>query len=333
MPQLNFDALAQRAGVIFMGQTPVELDARTRNQIAMDAASPLVTAANGAVPAMFTTYVDPKVIEVLVEPMKMAQAFSEVKKGEWTSNSVIFPVVESVGETSSYGDFNENGLSDVNANWPSRQPYHYQNIIRVGEKEMALAGTAGLDWASRKQISSVLTLNKFQNKSYIYGIAGLQNYGMLNDPQLLPSITDSGWAAKDGQGIYDSCQKLFVQLVKQTGGLVDRDASMTLIMSPGMDSETTKTNQYNVNVNDQLKKNFPNMRSVTVPEYKTDAGEMVQLVVDSYEGQATVELSFTEKLRAHALIQELSGFKQKRSQGTNGAIIYRPLFIASMLVS
>ena len=333
MPKLNFDALAQRAGVIFMGQNPVELDARTRSQIAMDAASPLVTAANGAVPAMFTTYVDPKVIEVLVEPMKMAQAFSEVKKGEWTSNSVIFPVVESVGETSSYGDFNENGLSDVNANWPSRQPYHYQNIIRVGEKEMALAGTAGLDWASRKQISSVLTLNKFQNKSYIYGIAGLQNYGMLNDPQLLPSITDSGWAAKDGQGIYDSCQKLFVQLVKQTGGLVDRDASMTLIMSPGMDSETTKTNQYNVNVNDQLKKNFPNMRIVTVPEYKTDAGEMVQLVVDSYEGQATVELSFTEKLRAHALIQELSGFKQKRSQGTNGAIIYRPLFIASMLVS
>ena len=333
MPQLNFDALAQRAGVIFMGQTPVELDARARNQIAMDAASPLVTAANGAVPAMFTTYVDPKVIEVLVEPMKMAQAFNEVKKGEWTSNSVIFPVVESVGETSSYGDFNENGLSDVNANWPSRQPYHYQNIIRVGEKEMALAGTAGLDWASRKQISSVLTLNKFQNKSYIYGIAGLQNYGMLNDPQLLPSITDTAWAAKDGQGVYDSVQKLFVQLVKQTGGLVDRDASMTLIMSPGMDSETTKTNQYNVNVNDQLKKNFPNMRIVTVPEYKTDAGEMVQLVVDSYEGQATVELSFTEKLRAHALTQELSGFKQKRSQGTNGAIIYRPLFIASMLVS
>ena len=333
MPKLNFDALAQRAGVIFMGQNPVELDARARSQIAMDAASPLVTAANGAVPAMFTTHVDPKVIEVLVEPMKMAQAFSEVKKGEWTSNSVIFPVVESVGETSSYGDFNENGLSDVNANWPSRQPYHYQNIIRVGEKEMALAGTAGLDWASRKQISSVLTLNKFQNKSYIYGIAGLQNYGMLNDPQLLPSITDTGWAAKDGQGIYVSCQKLFVQLVKQTGGLVDRDASMTLIMSPGMDSETTKTNQYNVNVNDQLKKNFPNLSIVTVPEYKTDAGEMVQLVVDNYEGQATVELSFTEKLRAHALIQELSGFKQKRSQGTNGAIIYRPLFIASMLVS
>ena len=334
MPQLNFDALAQRAGVVFMtGHSPVELDARARNQIAMDAASTLATAPNGAVPALFTTYVDPKVIEVLVEPMKMAQAFNEVKKGDWTTNSVMFPVVEAVGETSTYGDFGENGLSDVNANWPSRQPYHYQNIIRVGEREMALAGAAGLDLASRKQIASVLTLNKFQNKSYIYGISGLQNYGMLNDPQLLPSITDTAWAAKDGQGVYDSVQKLFVQLVKQTGGLVDRDASMTLIMSPSMDSETTKTNQYNVNVNDQLAKNFPNLRIVTVPEYKTDAGEMVQLVVDSYEGQPTVELSFTEKMRAHALIQAKSGFEQKRSQGTNGAIIYRPLFIASMLVS
>ncbi|WP_432784687.1 hypothetical protein AAEX37_01962 [Oligella sp. MSHR50489EDL] len=333
MSQLNFDALAQRAGIVFMtGHSPVELDAHVRNQIAMDS-SALITAANGAVPALFTTYVDPKVIEVLVEPMKMAQAFTEVKKGDWTTSSVLFPVVESVGETSTYGDFNENGLSDVNANWPVRQPYHYQNIIRVGEREMALAGAAGLDLASRKQIASALTLNKFQNKTYIYGIEGLQNYGILNDPQLPPSITDTAWDAKDGAEVYDSVQKLFVQLVAQTGGLIDREESMTLLMSPGMDAHTTKTNQYNVNVNDQLKKNFPNLRIVTVPEYKTDAGEMLQLVVDEYEGQKTVELSFTEKMRAHALIQHKSGFEQKRSQGTNGAIIYRPLFIASMLVS
>ena len=60
---------------------------------------------------------------------------------------------------------------------------------------------------------------------------------------------------------------------------------------------------------------------------------MVQLVVDEYEGQTTVELGFTEKMRVHPLIQMLSGYEQKRSQGTLGAIIYRPLFIASMLAS
>lgn len=333
MPKLNFDALAQRAGVVFMtGHNPVELNSQARSQIAMDA-SPLITTSNGAIPALFTIFVDPKVIEILVEPMKMATVFGETKKGDWTSTAIQFPVIESVGEVSSYGDFNENAMSDVNVNYPSRQPYHYQTIIRIGEREMAIAGQARFDWASRKQIAAALTLNKFQNKSYIYGIAGLQNYGMLNDPSLLPAITDTAWAAKDGQGVYDSIQKLFNQLVKQTGGLIDRSTAMTLIVSPAMDAQLTKTNQYNVNVSDQIAKNFPNLKVVTVPEYATNAGEHVQLVVNDYEGQPTVELAFTEKMRVHPLIQGLSGQEQKRSQGTLGAVIYRPLFIASMLVS
>ena len=333
MSKLNFDALEQRAGIVFMtGNSPVELDLRAKNQIAMDA-SPSITTPNAGVPALFTTYVDPKVIEVLVEPMKMATIFGETKKGDWTSSAVQFQVIESTGEVSSYGDFNENATSDANVNYPVRQPYHYQTIVRIGERELAIAGQAGLDWASRKQIAAALTLNKFQNKSYIYGIDGLQNYGLLNDPSLLPSITDTPWSAKDSQGIYDSVQKLFRQLVKQTGGLIDRSTAMTLIVSPAMDAELTKTNQYNVNVSDQIAKNFPNLKVVTVPEYSTTAGEIVQLIVDDYEGQPTVDLGFTEKMRVHPLIQAKSGFEQKRSQGTLGTVVYRPLFIASMLVS
>ncbi|PIT49164.1 DUF2184 domain-containing protein [Snodgrassella alvi] len=333
MPKLNFDALAQRAGVVFMtGHNPVELDVKARSQIAMDA-SPLITTPNGGIPALFTTFVDPKVIEILVEPMKIAQAFGETKKGDWTSTAVQFPVIESVGEVSSYGDFNENAMSDVNVNYPVRQPYHYQTIIRIGEREMAIAGQARLDWASRKQIAAALTLNKFQNKSYIFGVAGLQNYGLLNDPNLLPAITDTPWNSKDGQGVYDSIQKLFTQLVAQTGGLIDCSTSMTMLISPKMSTELTKTNQYNVNVSDQITKNFPNLKVVTVPEYSTAAGEQVQLSVDEYEGLPTIDPSFTEKMRVHPLIQGLSGQEQKRSQGTLGAVIYRPLFIASMLVS
>lgn len=333
MPNLNFNTLAQRAGVVFMtGHNPVELNSQARSQIAMDA-SPLITTPNAGIPALFTTYVDPKVIEILVEPMKMATAFGETKKGDWTSSAVQFPVVESVGEVSSYGDFNENAMSDANVNYPTRQPYHYQTIIRVGERELAIAGQARIDWASHKQIAAALTLNKFQNKSYIYGISGLQNYGLLNDPSLLPSITDAPWANKDGQGVYDSIQKLFSQLVKQSGGLIDRSATMTLLLSPEMETCFTKTNQYNVNVSDQIAKNLPNLSIVTVPEYSTAAGEVVQLIVNDYEGQSTVELAFTEKMRVHPLIQEKSSFEQKRSQGTLGAIVYRPLFIASMLVS
>jgi hypothetical protein len=44
-----------------------------------------------------------------------------------------------------------------------------------------------------------------------------------------------------------------------------------------------------------------------------------------------VDVAFTEKLRAHPVKVELSSFKQKKSQGTWGAIIYRPILIASMI--
>ena len=70
---------------------------------------------------------------------------------------------------------------------------------------------------------------------------------------------------------------------------------------------------------------------VTAPEYSTTSGELVQLVADEIEGQRTLEVAFTEKLRAHPIVVNLSSFKQKKSQGTWGAIIYRPFLVAQML--
>lgn len=328
---INFDALRNDIGVVFMGGQPQMLTDTQKHNLGMD--SDLITSPNSAIPALFNTFVDPKVIEVLVAPMKMADVCSEIKKGDWVTSSAVFPMIESTGETATYGDFDENGMSGVNVNYPTRQPYHYQTIIRVGEREIDQYGAANIDLASRKQIAAVLTLNKFQNKTYIYGVEGLQNYGAINDPSLLPSITDTGWAAKDGEGVYKSIQGLYAQLVKQTGGLIERTENMTLVLSPEIEVHLTKTNTYNVNVSDQLAKNFPNMKVVSVPEYATAAGQLVQLIVNEYEGQATADLGFTEKLRVHPMLQLKSGFEQKRSQGSYGSIIYRPLFIASMLVS
>ncbi|MEI9715992.1 DUF2184 domain-containing protein [Moellerella wisconsensis] len=332
MTQLNFNALEQRAGIVFAtGYNPQALTPLAK-QMAMD--SELVTTPNAGVLSLFTTYVDPKLIETLVTPMRMAEIFGETKKGDWTTQTAHFPVIESTGETSSYGDYNNNGAVGVNVNWPMRQPYHYQTIIRLGEKEMAMAGAAKIDWSSRKQIAAALTLNKFQNKSYIYGIDGLQNYGILNDPDSLPNVTSTPWEAMDGQGVYDSIQgKLYGELIKQNNGLVEASTPMVLLLSPKNEVNLHKTNQYNVNVYDQLNKNFPNLEIRSIPEFSTDAGEVVKLIVREYEGQETLDLSFTEKMRVHAMIPELSSWKQKRSQGTFGCIIYRPMFIASMLVS
>lgn len=336
---MNLHDLQRNAGIVFAtGYAPNVLSVQERQrmegelrQVAMDAA-PLLTAPNAGILSLFTTYVDPRVIEILVEPMKAAQIFGETKKGSWTDDFLQFPIAESTGETSSYDDFSENGMSGTNVNWETRDTYYYQTIIELGEREVERAGAAKLDWVSRKQISAALTLNKFQNKTYFNGVAGLRNWGILNDPSLLASITLPTWVGGDGQVVYDGIAQLYGQLVEQTAGLIDRNSPFILLLSPQAEAAFTRTNMYNVNVSDQIKKNFPNMEVQTAPEMSTDAGEAIKLIVKNYEGVDTVEPTFTEKMRVHPMVLGLSSWRQKRSQGTVGTIIYLPIMVASALV-
>ena len=337
--------LALKAGIHFMGQPNVDFQQENvmlrvaQDGFACDAQPALITTSNSGIPAFLSTFIDPKLIEVLVSPMKAVEIVGEeVKKGDWITDTAMFPVVESTGETSSYGDFSENGMAGANTNFPQRQSYHYQVITQWGEKELEKAGLARIDWANRQNIASVLTLNKFQNKSYFFGISGLQNYGLLNDPQLSAPVTPTtkvaggtSWTNAVATEVLADVQKLYKQLQTQANGLVELDSKMTLAMSPISEVALTKTTDFNVNVADILKKNFPNLTVKTAPEYSTVSGELVQLMLDEYEGQRTVDAAFTEKLRAHPIVVGSSSFKQKKSQGTWGAIIYRPVFIAQML--
>jgi hypothetical protein len=251
----------------------------------------------------------------------------------------MFPVIESTGEVSSYGDYSENGRAGVNSNFPQRQSYHYQVVTQWGEKELETAGLARIDWANRLNIASILTLNKFQNKTYFFGVAGLQNYGLLNDPNLsaaiVPTTKTAGgtlWSVATGTEVVADITKLYVKLQSQANGTIDRDTAMTLAMSPLSDGNgLTKVTDFNVTVAQKIKAIYPNMKVVVAPEYSTTSGEVVQLIADEVEGQRTADTAFTEKLRAHPIVVQSSSFKQKKSQGTWGTIIYRPAFIAQMI--
>lgn len=310
-------------------------------QLAMDAQPALVTQSNAGIPAWLSTYLDPTMIRLLVAKMKAAEIVGdEVKKGDWITKTAEFIMIESTGEVSSYGDYNENGKSGANSNYIPRQSYHYQTITQYGERELEVAGLGKIALANEKNLSSILTLNKYQNKTYFFGVTGLQNFGLLNDPSLTAPIaptvqngTAVNWADKDALGVLADIQALYTQLQLQSdnSGYVELDSTMTLAMSPTSEIALTKTTSFNVNVADLLKKNFPGLTVKTAPEYATASGELVQLMLNSVEGQRVASCAFTEKLRAHPMVTEMSAFKQKKSQGTWGTIIYQPLFVAAML--
>ena len=323
-----------------MNQTLQQLKAKVgvhfAYPMAMDAQASMITTSNAGIPAMLSNYVSPETIKVLIAPMKAAIIMGEKQTGDWTTTTATFPMIELTGEVSSYGDFNNNGSTGANVNFPQRQSYHYQTTSRWGEMQLETFSLANIDYVTQVNNASVMALNKFQNRSYFFGIAGLQNYGLLNDPALSAPITPTAAWSLDtttGDMVYADVVKMFKKLVVQSGGIVDMDAKMVLVMSPTTAVAMTKTNQYLVNVKDLLAKNFSNLRFETAVEYSnpTGAGELVQLIVEEVEGQKTVTAAFTEKLRAHRVVAGESSWTQKKSQGTFGAVVFTPFAISQML--
>lgn len=321
--------------------------------LAMDAQPSLTTDPNSAVPAFLTTMIDPQVFKILFAPNRGAVILGEVRKGTWLDETAMFPTVEHSGEVSSYGDFNANGRVGVNANWPQRQSYLFQTVKEYGERELERAGLARINWVSEIDQAAATVLNKFANLTYFFGVQGLQNYGLVNDPNLsaplTPAVKAAGgvkWISNSGaivataNEIYADIQAIFGQLVSQTNGLVDRETKMVLAMSPGSSVALTATNSFNVNVQDLLKKNFPNLRIETAVQYGATsatnpqgvaAGNLVQLIAESIEGQNTGYCAFNEKMRAHTIVKEMSAFRQKVTGGSWGAVLRMPMASASMV--
>lgn len=337
--KIAFDqaALARRYGVHFM----VGLDQEAKGMklmdrdLAYDAQPQLVTAVNAGIPTLFTTFVDPAIIEVVLEPLNAAEFYTETKKGSWVSDTAMFIVAERAGYVSSYGDFSQAGRVSANVNYPNRQSYHYQTFTEYGERELARQAEGRVDWVNQLNASSLRVMLQFQNDSYLFGVAGLQNYGGVNDPALLAPIAPTyNWTSEtDPLVIFGDILRLVQTLVSQSNGILNAKSPMRMGLSPTNALNLNKTNQFNYNVEDQIKKNFPKLEIITIPQFSnpTGGGELVQLYAPNVMGQKTVESAFTEKMRAHAVVTKSSSWEQKKSQGTWGTIWYRPIFCAQML--
>ena len=324
-------------------------------ELAMDsAAGVLSTEPNSAIPAMLTTAIDPDVIRVVFAPLQMAEIMGgERKAGDWLEETRMFPVIEETGEVSSYDDYSNNGRVGINFNYPQFQSYLFQTIIGYGEREVERAGLMRINYVGELQGAAASLLNRFGNLSYAFGIVGLQNYGLLNNPYLSaylsPSIKawggtswfNNGSPAATANEVYNDILAVVEQMISQTNGAVDMDAPMTLALSPQSQLALKFTNSFGVSVADLLKQGFPNMKVKSAPQYGqqtstntqgySPVGNAFQIVVDKIDNQKVAYPAFNEKLRAHKLIPELSAWKQKMTSGSWGTVLRMPLGCGGML--
>ncbi len=351
LPDLEARGIAFQPGAMPVGYANAA--AKRDWTLAMDAIPATATDPNAGVPAMLTTLIDPQVFEVLFAPNMAAEIMGEVKKGTWLEDTAMFPVAEATGEVSSYGDYNNNGRAGVNVNWPQVQSYEFQLIKQYGEKELERAGLARINWVSEIDRASAVNLNKYLNFTYFFGVMGLQNYGLINNPFLSASLTPATKAAggatwfttggavnASANEVYNDIVAAVTQLVKQNAGLVNAKSAMTLALGPTTAMALQFANTFNVNVETLLKTNFPNLRLKTAVQYDAQtsvnpqgvaAGNLFQVIVDEVEGQKTGFCAFNEKMRAFPIIRLLSAFQQKVMSGSWGCILRYPAGVASMI--
>ena len=322
-------------------------------RLAMDAQPTLSTDPNSAIPSLLTTVIDPKVIRIVFTPLNFAKILGEQKNGDWLEETRIFPVVEETGEVSSYCDFNNNGRAGVNLNFPNFQAYLFQTFVRYGERELERAGLAKINYVSELEVSAADLLNRYQNLSYAFGISGLQNYGIINNPFLSAYVTPATKAAggttwfvgsapnATANEVYNDIIALVEREIGLTNGTVELDDEMTLVMGPSSAVALTFANTFGVNVKDLLKDNYPKLKIMTAPQYAqqttsnpqgySTAGNAMQLIVKAVAGQESAYAAFNEKLRAHVIVPESSAWSQKMTSGSWGAILRIPAAVTGML--
>lgn len=349
-------AMHERNGLFALPSVRMYLPDEWRDdpQLAIDAQPTLSTDPSAAIPALLTTTIDPEVYKVAYSPLQFAKILDERRIGSWTDQTRMLPVVEETGEVSTYGDFNENGRAGINVNWPQVQAYLFQCFVEYGDLETDRMGLAKVSYISELQAAAADLLNRYQNFTYAFGVAGLQNYGYINNPfysaALTPATKANGgttWFTTGGSPnatpneVYNDVLALIQQLIQQTQGVVEEDAAMTLSLSPSSNQALKFANSFGVFVKDLVKEGYPNLKITTAPQYGkqtstnfqgfTTAGNVMQLKVDDVQRQKVSYAAYNEKLRAHRIVPNTSSFKQKFTSGSWGAVTRMPVGVVTMV--
>ena len=202
---------------------------------------------------------------------------------------------------------------------------------------MALLGKAAVELASEKQVQAADILDIDMNKFYLKGVAGKRIYGLLNDPNLNADISPATvrtnvvlWSAKTTVEIYNDVIAIFAELEKNSAGRISVDSDLVLACPPGVMVLLGKVTEYGKSVLDMQKNYFTNIEFVTLPELKAGDTNSVLMCAKTVDGFPVAELAFSEKMRSHQLIPELSSYRQKFSAGTFGAVVLRPFAIQIM---
>ena len=314
--------------------------AKAAETLAQDAA---ITTPTAGVPAIFTTYIDPQVVPILFGAQNSTRMFDEERRGDFATSEMQFGIKEVAGSVTSYSDYAENISTDVNFEFTTRDNYVFETVIKYGEREIQIAGKAKLNLVSEKQQGAAYVLAAAHNKINLLGVAGKRVYGMLNAPNLPTSLTpivvsgNSTWASKQAADpanfpnvAYNDINKMWADLCARNGGHIDETMRIRLGVAPAISAFLSVPNVYGLSALTLLKKTYPNLEVVQLPELATNAGNTLFMEIPELLGTKTAIFAPSEKARFMNVIPKMSSYQQKVAGATFGCVYKRPSLVSIM---
>lgn len=321
----------------------IHIEGRALNDMisyAQDALPDTVTAQSLGTPVQFLQHWMPDTIKVLTTARTADEFLGREIAGSWEDEEIVQKIVEREGQARPYGDYANTHNSDWNPSFERRTIVRFEDGLTVGRLEEARSSRLRINSGEEKRAAVAESLAIAMNEVAFVGYNNGANrtYGILNDPNLPNYVTvpqgaagNTTWATKTFDEIIADFKTGMSALRIRTGSNFNpqKDAVTVGIASSAFDYLQAVNSLGTTSVFEWLKKTYPNIRLVAMPEFDgANAGSNVlYFKADSLGGKKVAGQYIQDVIRLLGVEQKAKGFSEAYSNATAGVLVGQPLGI------
>lgn len=306
--------------------------------IGQDALSDTQTAQTISTPIQFLQHWMPETIQILTQARTADELLGREIAGSWDDEEIVLGTKERIGQARPYGDYENTHNADWNHSYEHRTIVRFEDGLTVNRLEEARASRIRINSAEEKRASVAESLAIAMNEVAFLGYNDGSNrtYGILNDPNLSNYVTvaigasgNTTWASKTYAEIVNDFKIGMNALRTKTGDNFNpqRDRVTVGIASSVYEMLYAENPLGTTSVFDWLKKNFPNIRLVAVPEFNNAnaVSNVMYFIADRLGGKKVAGQYIQDVIRLLGVEQHVKGFSEAYSNATAGVLVGQPL--------
>lgn len=312
--------------------------------MAFDAAPVGLTAPTIGNVVQFLQYWMPEAIEVITAKRNADALLGRDIMGAWEDEEVVVTTIERTGQVRPYSDVSDVPLASWNPALEKRQNVRFELGMQSGKLSDLRAAKMRINSDSERRAALAAAFAINQNDIAFNGYnaydatnnaSGGLTYGILNDPNLLPYVTESNadtFADLDFDGIVARINLWMTELIetsKQNANPFVDKLRMGIAPAAYSAMATTMNSLGTKSVLTWFTETYKNAEVFPVIEFTAANGadDVAYIILDSLNGKPVVRQAVTAEMRLLGIEPKLKGTLEGYTSSTAGTIVTQGLGI------